>query len=305
MNHFYTAMLNAKKDPGCFFQHLTCEDTGRPTPEQIAREREKGVPESIIQQEYYCSFLASSEMTLIPLDIIEPCINTILTPEDYSFEPRIIGVDVAFAAKGDQAIIAKRQGRMLFPLRKFQGLDNMRLASEIAKEIDAWRPHAVMIDAGRGEGVISRLYQLGYEDLVFPVNFGGSAGVNELYANKRAEIWTAMRDWIYKGIQTGAKVHIPADQNLITGLSTPLMDTDNARGKVQLESKKQIRQRGAYCMDEPDAVAVTFAEPIQGDNPTPGHYGRLRDELNRLPDDDDYDPMSGYDCQSYFNKGDY
>ena len=39
-----------------FTQFLTCEDTGFPTQDVIEAEREEGVPEERIQQEYYCSW---------------------------------------------------------------------------------------------------------------------------------------------------------------------------------------------------------------------------------------------------------
>ena len=298
LNHFYTMREIASRDPNeWFFQHLTRDDTGYPDAEAIEKDRKAGMPESLIQQEYYCSFLASSESTLIPLDIVAPCTSTVLTPKDYEHEPRLIGVDPAYSAKWDKAIIAKRQGRMLHPLKKFRGVDNMKLADHIAAEIKAWEPHGVLIDSGRGEGVISRLDRMGYGDLVIPVNFGGGAYNPTLYLNKRVEIWSKMRDWFLAGEQTGQRPLIPQDQDLITGLTTPLMDI-NERGVVTLESKKQIRLRGAYVMDEPDAVAVTFAEDIKGEPVTPGRYGALRAELDKY-EDDDYDAEAGYDPFTY------
>ena len=301
LNHMFTMAEMARENPDWFFQHLTCLDTGYPTLEMIDAERKAGMPESLIQQEYYCSFMASAESVLIPLDIIQPCLDTQLTAEDYQFEPRLVGVDPAYSAKGDQAVIAKRQGRLLHPLQKFRGVDNMKLADHIVQIIKEWSPHGVLIDSGRGEGVISRLERLGYGDLVIPVVFNSTPYNPQLYANKRVEIYCKMRDWFLKGVQNGAPPSIPRDQNLITGLSTPMMDL-NDKGLITLESKKQIRSRGAYVMDEPDAVAVTFAEDIAGDGATGNpRYNAMREELDLYQDIED-DISGGYDAMNYFNK---
>lgn len=54
----------ARKDPNWFAELLTVDDTARPdgrpimTPEDIEIERASGMPEELIQQEYYCSFEA-------------------------------------------------------------------------------------------------------------------------------------------------------------------------------------------------------------------------------------------------------
>ena len=302
LNHFYTLADMAKNNKEWFFQHLTCLDTGYPTQEEIQKEREGGMLESMIQQEYYCNFLASSDFTLIPLELIQPCIGRQLIEDDYKHEPRLVGVDPAYSATGDKAVIIKRQGRLVHPPITMQGVDNMALADRVAFIIKAWKPHGVLVDSGRGEGVISRLGRLGYEDMVIPVHFGGGAYNSELYQNKRAEIWCRMRDWFLKGQQHGTWPSIPNDRRLITGLSTPLLQPNDRTGKMQVESKKEIRARGAYVMDEPDALAVTFAEDIAGDFTADGHYGRLREELEAMSLDDD-DPNAGYDPFNFLNRG--
>ena len=256
LNHFYQMFQAAIPNPNWFVQYLTRDDTGVPTHEAIEEDRQSGMPESLIQQEYYCSWTASSEETLIPLDIIEPTVDRVLEPDEFEFAPKIVGADPAYAAKGDKAVIARRQGRRLYPLEKYQGLDNMSFASRIAKHIEEWHPDLVCIDSGRGEGVISRLYQLGYGDIVYPVHFSGKPYSN-LYQNKRAEIWCKMKNWFL----TDNKPSIPNDEDLIASLSAPMFEV-NDRGYIQLESKKLIKKRLGASTDEADAVAVTFAEEL-------------------------------------------
>ena len=57
-NHFYRLCENAKRDKTWFLSIETIETTGAVDPSVIEKERERGVEEALIQQEYYCSFKA-------------------------------------------------------------------------------------------------------------------------------------------------------------------------------------------------------------------------------------------------------
>lgn len=58
LNHFYQLYKAANNDPKWFTQYLTRDDTGVPTLEAIEADRQSGMPEELIQQEYYCSFMS-------------------------------------------------------------------------------------------------------------------------------------------------------------------------------------------------------------------------------------------------------
>lgn len=298
LNHMFTQFQYAATSPDWWIQYLTREDTGVPTDEAIEADRRSGMPESLIQQEYFCSWTASSEEVLIPLDIIQPRLSTKL-PNNYlekrPREPKIMGVDVAFATLGDQAVIAKRQGRFLHPLEKYQGKDNVQLAAIIAKDIEIWKPDRVYIDWGRGEGVIHTLHNKGYSNVVHGVNFGGKP-TTILYNNRRTEMYCRMRDWYSN---EDAPPLIPHDEELISGTSAPTFDM-NDKNQVQLESKKNLKKRGATGFDEADAVALTFAEEevrvgIEGQHPDSYTLGgvlehrRTYDPLSYLDDENEYE----------------
>jgi len=61
-NHGYKMSEMARKNPSWFYSHLTVDDTHRPdgspiiTQEAIQEDRDAGMSEDMIQQEYYCSF---------------------------------------------------------------------------------------------------------------------------------------------------------------------------------------------------------------------------------------------------------
>jgi hypothetical protein len=61
-NHAHTMMKMARISPDWFYSHKTIDDTRRLdgqmiiTPAMVEQERDEGVPEEVIQQEYYCSW---------------------------------------------------------------------------------------------------------------------------------------------------------------------------------------------------------------------------------------------------------
>lgn len=59
-NHGQTTLEIARKLPGAFSAVMTIHDTGVMTEHDIALERAMGMPEELIQQEYYCDFAAAN-----------------------------------------------------------------------------------------------------------------------------------------------------------------------------------------------------------------------------------------------------
>ena len=206
------------------------------------------------RQEFECDFNASCDNTLIPLDIIYKAKGKGLREEDYCKSPLIFGVDVARFG-GDACVIQARRGLAAFPCQRIVGIDNMSFASLLHRRILAEKPDAVFVDAGRGEGVIDRLRQLG--DTVIEVPFGAQALDHTVngYANRRAEMWDSLRKWLQNG---GA---IPDDYELTKELAAPTYTYDG-QSRLKLESKEVIRERVGFSPDRADALALTFAEPV-------------------------------------------
>ena len=92
------------------------------------------------------------------------------------------------------------------------------------------------------------------------VNFAGKAdrwtveGSGPLFANKRAEIWGRMKEWLKAGA-------IPDDTALAQDLTGVEYGYD-ARNAIQLEKKDDMKKRGLASPDLGDALALTFAQPV-------------------------------------------
>lgn len=221
-------------DPEWSVMKLDCYSTDALAPEEI--ERLKGeMSEAEFRQEMLCDFSASTMDTLISLDLVETACKRFYHRDQYEFAPRILGVDVAFAEDGDRSVVFPRQGLVALPPDAERGIDNMQLADKIMRRWDAWKASACFIDAGRGEGVYSRLQQLNYPAQM--VDFGGKPG-NPRYVNKKTEMWFEMWQWLRDG---GAMPNMP---DLKQDLCTPKYDSNNAANKLQLERKDKIRERG-------------------------------------------------------------
>lgn len=203
-------------------------------------------------REFECDEKATTADQLIPVQVIQLATERPLSQEDYVKSPRIMGVDVARFGD-DTSCICKRQGMYTEPILTFAKMDSTRLADMVAREIDLWNPDAVFIDAGRGEGVIDRLRLLGYR--VTEVPFQGAA-LDPHYLNRRAEMWDKCGEWMKNG---GS---IPPDKQLQRDLGSPTFKFTNS-GKMQLESKADIKKRTQRSPDKGDALALTFAAPVR------------------------------------------
>lgn len=229
----------------------TVHDTNALNPVEVQRLR-ADMNETSFSREYLCDFAAAGDDQLIGLSEVEDASKRVLTDQDFKFAPITIGVDPARFGD-DRSVIVVRQGLKMLPSQSFRGVDNMTLADHIAHAIEVHKPSAVFCDAGNGSGVIDRLRQLRHR--VTEVHFGGQAR-DQRFLNKRAEMWFAIRDWLRAG---GS---IPNDQALKMDLSGPTYKF-NAAGKIQLESKDDIKKRGLPSPDIADALAVTFATPVR------------------------------------------
>lgn len=175
----------------------------------------------------------------------------------------ILGVDVGRFGD-DPSVIYPRQGRdakSRLPEVYF-GMDTMTLCLKIVEAYHRYRALYVFVDEGGvGGGVVDRLRQLRIP--VIGVDFGAKPdGVNiesgVKYANKRAEIWGAMRDWLPQG-SILERIH-GLEITLVDELVAPNYGLNNAEA-IQLESKKDMRRRGIPSPNVADALACTFALP--------------------------------------------
>lgn len=203
-------------------------------------------------------FPRASSLQFIPRNLVDDAMARVASVTPAKGRTAIVGVDVARFG-GDQSVIRTRIGRdasMFKPLR-FRELDTMQLASRVVEHVGMLRQAGyrvvVFVDGGGvGGGVVDRLNQLAID--VIEVQFGSKADEPRKYANKRAEMWGRLRDWL----EIGSLEH---DETLVTDL-TGVEYGFTKSDQVLLESKESMKKRGLASPDDGDALAITFAYPV-------------------------------------------
>lgn len=198
-------------------------------------------------------FPSQSALQFISGDDVDGARSRHLRPEQFNFAPVILGVDPAWT--GDDALeIVLRQGLYSKSLATLPRNDNdVEVANLIARLEDEHQADAVFVDAGYGTGIASagtvmgRAWQL--------VWFGGKA-TDPGFANKRAEMWGGIKSWIKKGGTID-----PKDEELYQDLIGP-ETVARLDGKILLESKQDMKERGLPSPNKGDALALTFAQPV-------------------------------------------
>ena len=183
------------------------------------------------------------------------------------------GLDVA-AMGGDENILAPRRGPRGLPVVRIEPGESHEVAGSTLRTLRKLRRPGekprVRIDAnGVGFGVWSCLVADGFEwdDEVFhprdevevvAVNAGEAAVDGDTYANLRAEMHFALRDWM----KTGA---IPDDEQLAEELRQPKYSLDKHQ-RILVEPKLKIRGRLGRSPDRADGFMLSVA-PVDGRGP--------------------------------------
>lgn len=250
---YHTALkLQSDGNKDWFVGLWTCYETEALSKREIEDLR-NSMSEQAFAREMLCDFSAQGDDQLISLNDVRLAVERNHGLASLASSPVVLGVDGARFGN-DRSVIVRRQGLHMYPPIVMRNLDNMQLAARVSQEIEQHNPRAVFIDAA-DTGVIDRLRQLHYS--VVEVPFGGKAAKENLYVNKRTEMWFGIRDWLEAG---GS---VPDDLMFKQELATPVYEFD-VRGRYKLESKDAIRSRlpEAGSPDIADALALTFASPV-------------------------------------------
>lgn len=255
----------------------TVYDTDAIHPDEVVRLK-RDMPDNEFRREYLCDFNAAAEDQLLSVGDVEEAAQRHLRSDQYDSAPLTLGVDPARFGD-DSSVMCFRQGLKCEVPIVLKGVDNMRLASAVAEQIELRKPDAVFIDVGNGSGVIDRLRQLGHP--VIEINFGSRA-TNQRYVNKRTEMWFEVKHWIEAG---GV---LPNSVTLKRDLATPTYEY-NSNNQFVLETKDEIKKRLLRSPDEGDALALTFAYPVQkaAHFAHPSHAKNANKHSARV----DYDPL--------------
>jgi phage terminase large subunit len=215
-------------------------------------------------------FANEDDDVVIPLDL---CENAKIR-EVEAFGKRVWGIDVARFGRDRTTLVKRCMNATLEKHKAWQGQDLMQTSGRIYAEwLDTppeLRPDIVFVDViGIGAGVADRLLELGLP--VSGVNVAEEASVSEKYLRLRDELWFKARRWLE---QKNCK--LCDDEVLIAELTLPKYKVTST-GKLQVESKDELKKRYPQSPDVADAFCLTFSQAAE-------HKGRQSYEPTHFAD---------------------
>ena len=177
--------------------------------------------------------------------------------------PLVMGVDPAPEHGSSRTAIIFRRADIAYELQRIL-LPPEQLRQriyEIARENDV---ALLCIDESEGVGhylVTSLRTAQGMGQRVMGVRFGDTAHDTTRYANRRAEMYDRMRQWMVTG-QIPDEPSAPGRSTLASELLGVRRRPDERR--IMLERKAEVIKRIGFSPDGADALALTFAGPELG-----------------------------------------
>ena len=251
-------------------RHVTLDEAvaaGRITPawaEQRARQWGEG--SSIYKTRVLGEFSTEDEQSVIPLHLVEAAIERwherkkLGTLEIEEF--KCVGVDVARSGE-DRTVLALRRGTTISEIRSYSKALTTATVGRVAGIVRAQKKGYAIVDViGVGAGVYDQLREM---DDVDAIAFSASGRTTRRdrtrefrFLNKRAAAW-----WLFREMLEDGEVALPDEDMLVGDLTAPHWKVSSL-GRIQVESKDDIRKRIGRSTDYADAVIQAFWTEARG-----------------------------------------
>ena len=203
-----------------------------------------------------------------------------------------LGIDIA-SDGGDEFVIAKADGFTTTIEHRSSGkanenavdvaakcLEHIHAAERIHAERDITDPVKVKIDTiGVGWGVVSLLERWGSEgkhrSKIVPVNVAERAKDGDKFRNIRAELWWNGRTLLQPDSDGRQDVRLNVERKVMSQLAGPTFKSDSA-GRIQIESKAEMKRRGVTSPDQAEAVLLALYDPPGRDIPNVSPLGFMK-----------------------------
>jgi len=234
---------------------VSCTDSPRVSDEYVSEMMSRyGEDSNAFRIRVLGEFPRSDDDTMIPMELIDGARQRDVTHNKYA--PVVWGLDVARFGSDSSALCKRQANAVIEKIRVWKNLDLMQLTGAVVAEYEALeegnRPSEILVDSiGLGAGVVDRLMELGLP--ARGINVSESPSFGTQYRNLRAELWAKAKAWLER-----RDCFLPADERLISELAT-VRYKFASNGKLQIESKDDIRRRGLPSPDVADAFVLTFA----------------------------------------------
>jgi phage terminase large subunit len=230
--------------------HVSCVTSPRVTEDFVKQIKDTyGELSNAFRVRVLGEFPLADDDTLIPAELVDAAMRRDIHHD--TNEPILFGVDPARFGD-DAAVLCVRQGNVVMHFRSWRGLDLMSLCGAIVNEAEQLKPEEINVDSiGLGAGLADRLRELGLP--VRDVNVSEVSALNPKANRLRDELWISVRDFLAQ-----RACRLPNEESLRADLVTPKYSFTSS-GKLQVESKGEMKKRLRRSPDFADALALTFA----------------------------------------------
>lgn len=239
--------------------HVSCMDSTRVDQDYINTQAlTYGVDSVQYRVRVLGQFPDSAVDTVIPRGYAESALNRSIEPLRSG---RIWGIDPGRG--GDPTGFCDRSMNAIHDLRELKYADTMQVVGWIKKRWDdttpRYRPETIYIDAiGLGAGVADRLAEMNLP--VYHVNVAEGASESERFIRLKPELWYMVREWLEGKDVTFKEIHDPSLAKKLVDELCVVREKLLSTGKMDVESKAELKKRGVRSTNLADALVVTFAE---------------------------------------------
>lgn len=236
--------------------------------------RKYGWDSNVVRVRVRGEFPNQEDDVFISLPLIEQCSSRLYElPDGKGMAYVILGVDVARFGNDETVIYRNNQGRCWIA-RKRRGQDLMATAGDIVKEYRKaieenpdyhGKVYVNIDDTGLGGGVTDRLREIKRElklnrMVVIPINAAEKIETDtpdgkkeaERYNNLTTAMWASMRD-----LFDSKDIVLVDDEETVAQMSSRKYFMAS-NGKLELESKKEMKKRGLDSPDRADALSLSL-----------------------------------------------
>lgn len=209
---------------------------------------------ALFRREFPCSvsdIFSGSDDAWIPPDLVEAAAKR--DPLDCADGPVVVGIDPGGGGEDPTALVARRGSRQFYHhiLKEKEPEAVVGRLKVLLRELC---PKAIFVDTiGVGHHLVAQL------SAEFPgvrgVDFRRTAIESDRYANKRAECYGNLKEWL-------ATASIEDAEELKIELSV-FHYRYRVNGQLEMETKEKARERGNKSPNLADCLAISQAEPVE------------------------------------------
>lgn len=232
-----------------------------------------GADSNVVRVRVFGEFPKQEDDVFIMLSLVEHCGSKIYElPEDKGMPYIIFGVDVARFGDDETVIYRNTKGKLKLAVHR-KGQDLMATVGDIVSQYKKvmrefpdyqGRIYVNIDDTGLGGGVTDRLKEVKREQQLYrlfivPINAAEKIEIDtkegkeaaEYYNNLTTHMWAVLRELMER-----KQIEIEEEADTFAQLSVRKYFMAS-NGKLELESKKEMKKRGVSSPDRADAAALS------------------------------------------------